>query len=77
MSDTVEQLTLEHLKRLQPGQDRIESKLAELIGRVGSLEGGVASLHVDFASLSLCVDRTNDRIEHIERRPDLTDGGHP
>ena len=73
MTDTVENLILEHLKRFQAGQDRIESKMAELIGRVGSLEGGVALLHVDFASLSLRADRTNER---IERRLDLADAGY-
>lgn len=63
-------------KRFQVGQDRIERKLEEIITRMGNLEMSVASLRRDFghseeiaASMSIRMDRLNER---IERRLDLT-----
>jgi hypothetical protein len=44
MTDNTENLILEHLKRFQAGQDRIESKLDELTRRIANLEAGQASL---------------------------------
>lgn len=38
MTDNVENLILEHLKRFQGGQDRIERKLEEIVARIGQLE---------------------------------------
>ena len=35
MTDNVENLILEHLKRFQGGQDRIERKLEEIVARIG------------------------------------------
>ncbi|MHB1531477.1 hypothetical protein [Acidithiobacillus sp.] len=79
MTDNTESLILEHLKRFQVGQDRIERKLEEIITRMGNLEISVASLRRDFghseeiaASMSVRVDRLNERIERIERRLELT-----
>jgi hypothetical protein len=40
----VDNLILEHLKRFQDGQERIERKLEEIIARIGQLELGLASL---------------------------------
>ncbi len=44
MTDTVENLILEHLKRFQAGQDNINRKLDELIRRTSNLEAGQASI---------------------------------
>ena len=44
MTDNTENLILEHLKRFQTGQDRIENKLDELTRRIANLEAGQASL---------------------------------
>jgi hypothetical protein len=41
MTDSTENLILEHLKRFQAGQDRIETKIDELVLRVGQLEGAI------------------------------------
>jgi hypothetical protein len=41
MTDGTENLILEHLKRFQAGQDRIETKIDELVLRVGQLEGAI------------------------------------
>ena len=44
MSDITENLMLEHLKRFQAGQDRIERKLEEMTRRLSNLEAGQASI---------------------------------
>jgi hypothetical protein len=44
MTDNTENLILEHLKRFEAGQDRIENKLDELTPRIANLEAGQASL---------------------------------
>ncbi|WP_123102010.1 hypothetical protein [Acidithiobacillus sulfuriphilus] len=79
MTDNTENLLLEHLKRFQSGQDRIERKLEEVISRLGNLEVSVASLRRDFAhseenaaSMGIRMDRMNERIERIERRLELS-----
>lgn len=41
MTDAIENLILEHLKRFQAGQERIETKLDELVMRIGQLEGAI------------------------------------
>ena len=63
-------LVLEHLKRFQAGQDRIERELNEIKGRMSQLEIGVASIRGDLAYMSgdqarqtLTVDALADRIE--------------
>ena len=78
MTDTVENLLLEHLKRFQAGQDRIERKLEELVNRTGHLEVAVAGIRRDFAhadegaaGMGIRMDRINDRVERIERRLEL------
>jgi hypothetical protein len=79
MTQTVENLLLEHLKRFQAGQERIERKLDEIVTRVGQLEVGVAGLRRDFAHadengavLSVRLDKVSERLDRIERRLELT-----
>ena len=79
MTENVENLLLEHLKRFQAGQERIERKLEELVTRVGQLELGVAGLRRDLAhneeagaTLSIRIDRVGERLDRIERRLELT-----
>jgi predicted trehalose synthase len=77
--ENIENLILEHLKRFQAGQDRVERKLEEVVTRLGNLEIGVASVRRDFAhseentaAISVRVDRLNERLERIERRLELS-----
>lgn len=77
MSD-VENLLLEHLKRFQVGQDRIERKLEEITRRISNLEAGQASIiqHIGHlasadAQQQLAADGFNSRLERIERRLEL------
>lgn len=78
ITKNVENLILERLKRFQMSHDRIEAKLGEVVTRIGNLEPSVAGLRRDFshskedsASISVRMDRLNDRLERVERRLDL------
>ena len=69
---------LEHLKRFQAGQDRIERKLEDLTRRVGNLETGQAAIiqHLGMlaaadAQQQFSIDGLNARLDRIERRLDL------
>jgi hypothetical protein len=44
VTETVENMMLEHLKRFQAGQERMERKLEEIIRRLSNLEVGQASV---------------------------------
>ena len=78
MTDNVENLILEHLKRFQASLDRVERKIAELTTRAANLEGGQASIiqHLGHlaaadATQQLAIDNVNDRLDRIERRLEL------
>ena len=78
MTENVANPLLEHMKRFQSGQDRIERKLEELVSRIGHLEVSVAGLRSDFAhaeengaSMSVRLDRLSERFDRIEKRLEL------
>jgi uncharacterized coiled-coil protein SlyX len=80
MTEAVENLILEHLKRLQAGQDRIERDLKEIKTRLatvevaqGALRQHIGHLASSIAQQQVSMDRTNDRIERIEKRLELSD----
>ena len=79
MTENVENLILEHLKRFQTGQDNINRKVDEVIRRTSNLEAGQATIiqHLGHlaaadASQQLTADGFNQRLERIERRLELT-----
>ena len=74
MEDKIENLMLEHLKRFQATLDRVENKIGELTTRTANLESGIASItqhlahHAStIAAQQVAMDRTNDRLDRIER----------
>jgi outer membrane translocation and assembly module TamA len=78
MTETVENLMLEHLKRFQAGQDRLERKLDDVTRRLSNLEAGQAMIIQHLGHLSsadaqqqLSADGLNQRLERIERRLEL------
>ncbi|MDR2858284.1 MAG: hypothetical protein LBV50_10620 [Novosphingobium sp.] len=78
MSENIENLILEHLKRFQSGQERIERELKEIKTRVGNIEAGQATViqHLGHlaaadATQQLGIDNLNDRVERIERRLEI------
>lgn len=73
--DNVDNIVLEHLKRFQTGQDRIERELKEIKGRLSQIEIGVAGLRGDSAHVSgdqarqqMAFDALVERIDVLERR---------
>lgn len=64
MTENVENLVLEGLRRLDEKIDRIIEQGCENRERLGHLEEA-------YASISRRVDRIDDRLERIERRLDL------
>jgi len=79
MTETVENLMLEHLKRFQAGQDRMERKLEEITRRLSNLEAGQASIIQHLGHLAsadaqqqLSADGFDQRLERIERRLELS-----
>jgi septal ring factor EnvC (AmiA/AmiB activator) len=78
MTDETTNMVLEHLKRFQAGQDRIERELKEIKGRLSQVEIGIASIRGDIAHHAgdqarqqLSIDTLADRIDRIERRLEL------
>ncbi len=78
MTENIENLWLEHLKRFQSGQDRIETRLDEMTRRLANLEAASASiiqhlgnLAAADASQQLTSDRQAERLGRIERRLEL------
>ena len=79
MSNNVENLMLEHLKRFQATLDRVERKQDELIARVANLEGSVVSIMQHLTNLTaadaaqqVSIDNISLRLDRIERRLELT-----
>ena len=80
MTEAVENLILEHLKRFQSGEDRIERDLKEIKSRLttvevtqGSLLQHIGQLASSIAQQQLSMDRTNERIERIDKQLELSD----
>ncbi|WP_437560092.1 hypothetical protein [Acidithiobacillus sulfuriphilus] len=78
MTDNTENLILEHLKRFQDGQDRIERELKEIKSRITTLESTTATIMQYLAHMSGSIaeqhvryDNLVERIERIERRLEL------
>ncbi len=79
MTENVENLILEHLKRFQATLDRLERKQDEILHRVANLESSMASVMQHLANLSaadaaqqLSIDNMSRRLDRIERRLELT-----
>ena len=71
-------LMLEHLKRFEAGQDRIERKMEEMMRRLSNLEAGQASIIQHLGHLAsadaqqqLASDGFDQRLERIKRRLEL------
>ena len=78
MSESIDNLILEHLKRFQAGQDRIERDLKEIKTRLSTLEAGQGSVlqHIghlasSIASQQVSIDHLSERIDRVEHRLEL------
>lgn len=75
MADEIGNLMLEHLKRFQSGQDRIERKLDELTRRVSNLEMSVAGVRRDLAHLEENDAAMSVRMDYLNERSSASNGG--
>ena len=80
MNDNVENLLLEHMKKIQAEQSASRIRDAEILSRLSHIETGIARLARDEAvnygeiiQDRHVVDRIKERIARIERRLELTD----
>ncbi len=79
MSDNVENLMLEHLKKFQATLDSMQRDIRELKIRQSETHTAVLGLRRDqlsdaegTAHMQTQMDRVGDRLDRIERRLDLT-----
>jgi hypothetical protein len=79
VTENVENLLLEHMKRFQSTLDRIERTLGEHTARLANLEGGQAAIIQHLAHLAaadaaqqLASDNLSARLDRIERRLELS-----
>lgn len=78
MSENAENPILQHLKKFQSGQDRIERDLREIKTRLGAVEAVQGSILQHTGHLSSAVaaqqiafNRMNEHIDRIEHRLEL------
>ena len=78
MTENVENLLLEHMKRFQATLDRMERRLDELTARQANVEGQLVSViqHLAHfaaadASQQVAIDNIGRRLDRIERRLEL------
>jgi hypothetical protein len=79
MTETVENLMLEHLKKIQAEQSAARERDTEILSRLSHIETGIARIARD-ESMNYSeiiedrhtVDKLKERIERIERRLELT-----
>ena len=79
MTENVENLLLEHMKRFEAAFERIERTLGEHSSRLASLEAGQALIVQHIAHLAsadaaqqVAYDSLASRLDRIERRLELT-----
>lgn len=66
-------LVLEHLRGLRAVVDKIDLRLDELTSRVGRIEAILVTIVQSYVDINRHLDRTDERINRIERRLDLVD----
>jgi uncharacterized coiled-coil protein SlyX len=76
----IENLVLEHLRRMNIRLDDLGRNIGEIKHRVGNLEtafagfsGRMSGVEAVLATQSLRLDRVDDRLTRIERRLDLVE----
>ena len=71
MTDSVENLILEHLKHIRGKVDVISLDVSDLKSRVSSLEEMQGQLLIMMGGFGKRMDRFDDRLSRIEKRLDL------
>ncbi len=78
MAEQIDNLILEHLKRLQAEQTAARERDQEILSRLSHIESGIARLtrdesanYSEIIENRHAVDKLKDRIERIERRLEI------
>jgi len=72
MVDNIDNLLLEHMKRIQAEIKDLREGNKLIISRLGHIETTLADHTLRWAEQSVRLDRVVDRLERIERRLELT-----
>jgi archaellum component FlaC len=73
VTENVENLILERLRRMDERLGNIEGDLHDVKTRMTAVEEHVGGLFIGISGVNNRMDRLNDRLERIERRLDLSD----
>ena len=73
MSENVENLILERLRRIDERLSNIEGDIGDLKTRMSAVDEHIGGLFITVSGNNNRLDRVVDRLERIERRLDLTD----
>jgi predicted nuclease with TOPRIM domain len=71
MDDGPENLTLRYLRQITAQLAELREDMREVKGRLGNMEEHGALLSRAYASLSIPMDRADERLARIERRLEL------
>jgi division protein CdvB (Snf7/Vps24/ESCRT-III family) len=73
MTDNVESLILEQLRRLDQRFARMEDDMGDVKLRLTATEEHLGSLMMSVAGVNARLDKIDGRVQRIERRLDLTE----
>jgi len=69
-----ENLILEHVRHMRGQLDRMETRIEDVIMRLGHIERSVADHSVQLAEINTKLDRLDARVTRIEKRLDFVEG---
>ena len=73
MAEVSNELIFEVLKQVQPRIDRVDHKLDEIKSELNALRGHQISMQQDIQNVYGILGRSDVRLDHIERRLELTE----
>ena len=73
MADEIDNIVLEHLRRIRASQDRTELDISELKSAVSALEEVSGQILNLIGTMNRRMDRFDERLARIERRLDLVE----
>lgn len=73
MTDEIENLILEHLRVIRGDVQKLKADAAEMMSRLGSIEGHLAIMQGDLARTFQRIDSQDERLSRIEQRLNLVD----
>jgi tetrahydromethanopterin S-methyltransferase subunit G len=77
MAEVSNELIFEVLKQVQQRLDRVDHKIDEIKSELNALRGHQISMLQDFQNVYGILGRSDVRLEHIERRLELSDAPTP